>query len=310
LQKLESVLTLPTPVEPLVLDAAFKSGCKLFIKRDDLIHPHICGNKWRKLKYNITEALIIKATGLLTYGGAFSNHLVAVAASGSYLGMPTVGIIRSYNSDLDNATIDILNSHGMQLEFVHPDIYKVKGGHPDMTRLLSKYPHHYHIPEGGTNDHAIRGVMEMVEELNLDESKFTHIVVGLGTAGTLAGISHALSDYPDIQLLGISPFKGAVDDLEGFKYLSEPMKDRITILPHVPPTKFGAFSNQMVDYIKCFYNATGIKLDPVYNVKVMQTLETLLDRGYFKEGSKILVVHTGGLQGIPGYEQRYECDLV
>ena len=308
LRLVEQELRLPTPTDCLSTSFTCKFDCDLFIKRDDLIHPLICGNKWRKLKYNLAKASDQKNKIIVTFGGMYSNHLVAVAVAGFLIGIPTLAIIRSYKKDVNNPTIKILRDYNMKLEFVDPYVYKTKENHPKIQSILRIYPNHYLIPEGGSNTLAFRGVSEMMEEISNDNLDYSHILVGIGTGGTLAGIAKFLSDSA-IKIIGVSPFKGPVNNIVGLHSLTKSEWRNVVIINSVPETRFGSFDNRIVSYIKKFYSETDILLDPIYTAKVMMTVESLLEKNYFAPGSRILIIHTGGIQGIKGYEYQYNCDL-
>ncbi len=308
LQSIEQNLHLPTRIDKVTSPAFTKKNCEFYIKRDDLIHPHLCGNKWRKLKYNFYKAFSEKKKTIITFGGAFSNHLVAVAAAGYMGSVKTVGLIRSYKSDDDNPTIRILRDYNMELIFVHPSIYDLKENHPDTLDIIEKYPEYYLIPEGGTNELALRGIAEMMEEVDAFSISFTHIITGIGTCGTLAGIIKSATNQ-DVKIIGISPFKGPVKNFEGFKYLNSMEMEKVEIIRSTPETRFGSLDHSMVEYIRTYKNENDILLDPIYTAKVAMTTEYLLEQMYFEKKSKILMIHSGGMQGISGFEYRHNCRL-
>lgn len=306
LEKIEQQLTLPTPISPIINFLYNQKEVSCFLKRDELIHPHLCGNKWRKLKYNFKHALSKDYAGVITFGGMYSNHLLAVAAAGFYSGLPTCGLVRSYKEDLDNPTIQLLKHLQMKLEYVHPDAYKNKEGDDSVMHTINLYKNYYIIPEGGTNELAIRGVSELIEEIK--EFDYTHMVLGLGTGGTMAGILKGTRPYRT-KVIAVSPFKGLVDDLEGFQYLNDEDRSRLEILPSSLNIRFGGYHSDLISYISSFEKTHKVSLDPVYTVKVMMTLDDLISKDYFPKGSKLLVLHTGGLQGIKGYHYQYRKKL-
>lgn len=309
IQRLEKCLTLPSPVQELTRYSKRFSDIQLFIKRDDLIHPLICGNKWRKLKYNLHEFVRDDYESILSFGGAYSNHLVAIAAAGELLEVATIGIIRSYHKEVNNPTIELLRQKGMKVFFVHPDEYKQKERSLIIRSIIAQFDNAYVIEEGGTNLLAMKGVGEMMEEVIGDAKDFSHVVLALGTGGTLAGVAQALKGTGK-QIVAISPFKGGIKELEGFKYIDEPSFKNIDIIPCFPQSRFGAYDVSIVDYIRSFNDCDNILLDPVYTVKVLMTTEHLINQGYFPLGSQILLIHTGGLQGIAGYEYQNNCQIL
>lgn len=306
LDKIEQHLLLPTPVSQIRPPLCKPRDISVFIKRDELIHPDLCGNKWRKLKYNFDDAFRKNSPGIITYGGMYSNHLVAVAAAGHLAGLATCGIVRSYKVDTDNPTIQKLLGCGMQLEYVNPADYKEKEKNDVISEIISRYKDYYLIPEGGTNELALRGVGEVIKEI--DYYNFSHIVVGLGTGGTLAGVLQATRDYKT-KVVAVSSFKGVVNDIEGFRFLNNEDQKRLDVVASSLDVRFGGHHIDIIDYIKSFKSAHNIELDPVYTVKVMMTLEDLVSKDYFPKGSNVLVLHTGGLQGVAGYNYQYRKKL-
>ncbi len=294
LENLHARLHIPTPIEKINWPELEDYKVAIHIKRDDLIHSLISGNKWRKLKYNIEAVIQNDYKYIVTFGGVFSNHLVAVAVAGHYLKIPTVGILRAYIIDEANPTIRILRNYGMTLHTVNPSEYKLKESSIVIQNILDKYINHFLIPEGGTNKCAIRGVQELWNEVN---DEYSHVVVGLGTAGTLAGLVNSAPKKTEI--IAISSFKGSVDELEGLNQVQ--CNRNYKIVPSQIKGGFGSYNKEIEEFGSVFYNRTGIHLDPIYTIKVMSTLLSLIKGAYFPKGANILFVHTGGLQGILGY---------
>lgn len=297
---IETQLALPSPVERFAYlsDANYRVD----IKRDDLIHPHICGNKYRKLKYNLARAIKQEAQVLISCGGIFSNHLVAVAAAGHLLGIRTKGLIRGYRMDNNNPTIQILKSYKMELELVDPGLFdSVCKSHEDECALSSE---NFWIPMGGTNELALKGIIEGIEEVK-DLASYDYIFCAVGTGGLLAGLIKACISK-DINVVGVSPFKKAFDDLEIFNFLSNDERVDINIIPSVPLTRFGAWHSSIDECIKEVFSLTGVHLDPIYTAKVVLTIQDQIRRVLIPKDSKILIIHSGGLQGYAGYQYRYE----
>ena len=300
LDPVERQLRLPSPIQEIFPNWIKNSTCRLFVKRDDLIHPHICGNKWRKLKYNLLEAKLKDAHVLLTYGGAFSNHLVAVAAAGYFLKISTIGIIRSYEHSIQNPTVEILKSYGMSLSFAHPRDFNSKGWR---SNYLKQIEGSFEISEGGTNTLAIQGVQELVEEQDL--SHYSHILLAVGTGGTLAGLLN--SDLKS-KVIAVSPFKNHINDFKGLRYLKSKSLN-FEIVNSALNSKFGSYHEEMLTFANQFLEETDISLDPIYTAKAMMTLKSIIDRCEIEEGSNVLFLHTGGLQGIQGFNERYNCNF-
>ena len=263
-------------------------GVELFLKREDAIHPFISGNKYRKLKYNIGEAQNLGFKKLLTFGGAYSNHIAAVAYAGYAFDFETLGIIRGdelQDKIEDNVTLSFAKKHGMQFEFVTREAYRTY-------KLIDEYEDHYVIPEGGTNALAIKGCEEILTETDLG---FNYICTSVGTGGTVSGLINC--SQPSQQVLGFPALKGSFLQEDISKFASKTNWKLIT------DYHFGGYAKinlELIRFINEFKERQHIQLDPVYTGKMMFGIFDLLEKGFFPKGSKILAIHTGGLQGIEG----------
>lgn len=274
----------------------FQNGIELFIKREDLLHPIISGNKYRKLKYNIEEAKKLSHNTLLTFGGAFSNHIVAVAGAGAEFGFETIGVIRGEELESkisENSTLAKAQELGMQFYFVSRTDYRDKESSLFVTHLQEKFGDFYLIPEGGTNNFAIQGCEEILT--SSDKNYFTHITCAVGTGGTISGLIN--SSEENQQLIGFSSLKGA--------FLSDVIRNFVKKTNwHLCDTYhfggYGKVNDEFITFLNSFYSQTNIPLDPVYTGKMVYGVLDLIDKGYFLPNSKILMIHTGGLQGIKG----------
>jgi 1-aminocyclopropane-1-carboxylate deaminase/D-cysteine desulfhydrase-like pyridoxal-dependent ACC family enzyme len=272
--------------------------------RDDLNDPLISGNKMRKLKYNLLEAKNKKCDTLLSFGGAYSNHIHALAAAGHRFGFRTIGIIRGQRPEQLNPTLADAQRFGMDLRFVARSLYRqVK--YPDArAHLQEEFGRHYWVPEGGSNNLALRGVAEMMQR---PDRSYNYVCTAVGTGGTLAGI-----------IAGI----GAKGHVIGFPVLKDGafLAGDIRDLLQAADTKdhknwhletgyhFGGYARYdqgLVDFINYFYEHHSIPLDPVYTGKMMYGIFDLVKRGRIPEGSEMLAIHTGGLQGIRGFNDRF-----
>ena len=270
-------------------------GIELYIKRDDLIHPHISGNKYRKLKYNIQEAQKLNVKRLLTFGGAFSNHIASVASVGKEYGFNTIGVIRGeelVNKVNDNPTLKFARSCGMQFKFISRSDYREKTKDSFIINLKEEFGEFYLLPEGGTNDLAVKGCEEI---LTKDDADFDFICCSIGTGGTISGLINCSSKGQ--QVLGFPALKGGFLKNEIVKFANK------TNWKLVLDYHFGGYAKvsvELIEFINAFKKNTGIPLDPVYTGKMMFGIFDLMDKGFFPKGSKILALHTGGLQGIQG----------
>lgn len=268
---------------------------QVFIKPDYLNHPFISGNKYRKLKYNILEAQRFQKTRLLTFGGAYSNHIAAVAAAGSEFGFKTIGVIRGEElvaKVADNPTLSFAKKQGMHFHFVSRESYRLKTTNDFIESLKSKFGDFYLIPEGGTNTLAIKGCEEILTE---NDKNFDFICCSVGTGGTISGLINSSGTSQNI--LGFPALKGEFLKEEISKFANNPNWDLIS------DYHFGGYAKintELISFINEFKAQYGLPLDPVYTGKMMYGVFDLIRQGYFPKGAKILAIHTGGLQGIQG----------
>lgn len=267
----------------------------LYIKREDLLHPHISGNKYRKLKYNLAQAQKENKQVLLTFGGAFSNHILAVAAAGKEHGFETIGIIRGeeLKSKIEeNPTLWKAQEFGMIFEFVTREEYREKNNPEFIEKLEEKFGDFYLIPEGGTNGLAVKGCEEI---LTKNDESFDYICCAVGTGGTISGIINC--SKPGQQVLGFPVLKGGFLREDICRFAAKANWDLITAY------HFGGYakvSEELIRFINGFYQKNKIILDPIYTGKLVFGVIDLINKNYFPENSKILIIHTGGLQGIEG----------
>ncbi|KMQ65427.1 1-aminocyclopropane-1-carboxylate deaminase [Chryseobacterium angstadtii] len=267
---------------------------KLFIKREDLIHPQISGNKYWKLFYNVNNYLENhpESPYLITFGGAYSNHIAAVSAVGNLAGIPTLGLIRGEelaNKWRDNPTLLFAKRNGMNLKFVSREEYRHK---EKLTEFLqNEFPHALIIPEGGTNKEAVAGVKMMLNDQTKD---FDYLCTAVGTGGTVSGIAEFCEENQKV--IG---FK-VVDDASLENKILELTSMRNLNLIDSCFGGYGKIKDETIRFINDFKEKYGIPLEPVYTGKMMQKVFELIHEGYFPENSRVLCFHTGGLQGIEG----------
>ena len=271
----------------------------LVVKREDEIHSVISGNKYRKLKYNIEHAKQNNYRTILTFGGAFSNHIAATAAVGKLYGLKTIGIIRGeelINKVNENPTLVYAKSCGMQFKFVSRSDFKLKDTKPFLEALKIEFGDFYIVPEGGTNDLAIKGCEEILTEADKD---FDYVCVPVGTGGTISGIIN--STRPSQKVLGFSALKGdfLIEDISRFA-----TQDNWTLISDYHFGGYAKVNAELITFINQFKAVNKIPLDPVYTGKMLFGIADMIKKGYFPEHSKILIIHTGGLQGIKGMNAR------
>jgi 1-aminocyclopropane-1-carboxylate deaminase len=274
------------------------------IKRDDQIDSIISGNKWRKLKYNLRHAKAIGAKGVITFGGCFSNHIHACAFACQQQKLPVIGIIRGEEKNQTNYTLAWAKHWGMQLSFVDRKTYRMRDDESYLQQLQQQYPDHMIIPEGGSNTLALTGMAEVIDELN-QQGKFDTLLTPVGSGGTFAGL--ILGDNNQHNLLGISVLKQ-----DG--YLAEQVNNLLPehakahtnwqIMNQFHCGGYAKFSPNDAERIRSFSQAVGINFEPVYSGKMLLALLDLITAGYFPAEHRIVMLHTGGLQGLAGMYQR------
>jgi 1-aminocyclopropane-1-carboxylate deaminase len=271
------------------------NGITLEIKREDLLHPFVSGNKFRKLKYNVVQAKAENHSVLLTFGGAFSNHIAAVAYAGKEQGFETIGVIRGEelrDKIAENPTLSFAQECGMRFEFVTREAYRHKTDAAFIAQLQAQFGSFYLVPEGGTNDLAVKGCEEILTELDAD---FDFVCSAVGTGGTISGlINSALSHQ---KILGFPALKGDFlqDEIRNFV-----QNKNWELQTDYHFGGYGKVTTEFIEWINWFYAQTGIPLDPIYTGKMVFGVMDLIQRNYFPPKSKILMIHTGGLQGIAG----------
>lgn len=290
---------MPSPVQEIKEDLFLEKGIQVFIKREDMNHPVISGNKWRKLKYNLEEAKRLGHKKILTFGGSYSNHIHAVASAGKKYNFETIGVIRGEETLPLNDTLTYAKSNGMTLHYLNRSDYRIKDSSIVKHSLLLRFGEHYAIPEGGTNNLAIKGCAEIIEELT---ESYDHYCLSVGTGGTISGIIDGLDGK--VSVLGFSSLKGSfltseIDKLL-FRYSGKAYNNwHINNDYH-----FGGYAKvkpELLQFMSDFEDRHGMLLDPVYTGKAMFGLYELIHNDKFDPGQKILFIHTGGLQGRKGF---------
>ena len=268
------------------------SGKQVCIKRLDLIHPAISGNKFFKLKYNLMEARQLGYSGVLTFGGAFSNHIAATAFAAHHFGFQSIGIIRGEElaHKALNHTLTTAQHFSMQLQFLSRDKYRLKDSEEYLAQLKHQYPEYYVIPEGGTNHLAIQGCKEILSSEDLEN--FDLICCAVGTGGTITGLIEASSAHQKI--LGFSALKG--------DFLTHDVKQLTTKTNWqiIDDFCFGGYAKTtpvLLQFMRSFEAEHSIPLEHIYTAKMMFGLSQMIQHQQIAENARILVIHSGGLQG-------------
>lgn len=264
----------------------------LDLKRLDLIHPHISGNKFYKLKYNLQHAKQLGQDTLITFGGAFSNHIAATAYAAHYFGFNSIGIIRGEElaDQRLNHTLATASQFGMQLEFINRQDYRNKEQPDFLAELQSRFPNAYIIPEGGTNSLAIQGCKEILSEQ--DRQNYDVICCAVGTGGTITGLIE--SSHFNQNILGFSALKG---DFLTHDVAHLTAKNNWKIIDEYCCGGYAKTSAQLIEFIQFFEKQYQIPLEPIYTGKMLFGIFDLIEKAYFPPHTRILAIHSGGLQG-------------
>lgn len=297
----DSKIITPTPIQPIAHHEFKHNNIKCFIKRDDMINPLLSGNKWRKLKYNIELAKQDNKHTILSFGGAFSNHLYAVAGAGKLFNINTIGIIRG-EYDPQNPNNIFLNKMGMKCIYVDRQTYRKRNNKEYLNQLAIKHQA-FVIPEGGYSSAAMQGIIELTQEL--EEFDYDYIICAVGSGTTIAGLANY--NPKKAQVIGIAAFDKAqylnnnINELQlKFSNKIEPYQ----LIVDEEAGKFGSVSPAISEFTREFILKTNIPIEPIYTGKVLYVLRKLIHNKSIKANSRVLVVHTGGLQGLSGLEYR------
>ncbi|MDA9631809.1 pyridoxal-phosphate dependent enzyme [Flavobacteriaceae bacterium] len=275
------------------VDFVNNSGLQLFLKREDKIHNIISGNKYRKLKFNLINAKELGFKGLLTFGGAYSNHIPAVAYAAKKNGFKSLGFIRGeeiVNNYLENPTLKYSHDLGMKFKFLSRSNYKLKTNEYFLRKLKKKFKDYYLIPEGGTNALGVLGCQEI---LNDSDKEFDYICCSVGTGGTICGLINSSNENQKI--IGFSSINKnyLLNDITKFV-----TNENWMLIDDFSFGGYGKVNNELIEFMNNFRLKYGILLDPIYTSKLVYGVLNLITNNFFKPNSKILMIHTGGHQGI------------
>ena len=273
----------------------------LFVKRLDLIHPIISGNKWYKLKYNLLEAKEKGYKTLLTFGGAYSNHITATACAAKENGFKSIGIIRGEEHFPLNSTLVFAKKQDMELHYVSRSNYRQKATKDFIKNLRNKFGDFFLIPEGGTNDLALKGTAEILDG---DDTQY-FICCPVGNGGTIAGVINSSNNNQKI--IGFPAIRG-------FEQLRKDINkwtnnEDWELVNDYVCGGYAKVNEELIDFISEFYKTQNIPLDVVYTGKMMMGVLDLVAKDYFPKGSTVLAIHTGGLQGNKGMSERLGIKL-
>ncbi|MEL6560426.1 MAG: pyridoxal-phosphate dependent enzyme [Bacteroidota bacterium] len=288
-------------VQPVKIPDLPTGTPKIHVLREDLLHPHISGNKWRKLRYNFLEMRQSGMTKLVTFGGAFSNHIAATAACAKAHNYESIGIIRGDElNHTSNHTLRFASEQGMKLIFVSREAYRGKEEPDFLNEYMVNPKDYYLIPEGGTNKKAIKGTSEI---LGSHTENFDVICVCAGTGGTAAGIIN--SAMPHQKVLVFPALKGDFLKKEIGKHISVHKKygESWELIGSYHFGGYAKWNMQLVDFINKFKEVNQIAIDIIYNGKMIFGLQDLIKNSYFYDSTRILAIHTGGTQSTVGFNE-------
>ncbi|KYG83416.1 1-aminocyclopropane-1-carboxylate deaminase/D-cysteine desulfhydrase [Roseivirga echinicomitans] len=294
--------SLKTPIQEIRDPLLDEKGIKFLVKRDDLNHPVVSGNKFRKLKYNLEQAKLEGRDTLLTFGGAFSNHIYAVAGAGASFGFKTIGVIRGEAHETLNPTLAFAQSQGMYLHYMDRESYRRKSEPEILEQLESQFGKCYILPEGGTNGLAIKGCVEIISEVDQD---FDVITCPVGTGGTVSGLIAGLNGTK--RVIGFSALKGDFLKDEVYTLLEEVGTENLRNWSIQTDYHFGGYAKvkpDLISFIQEFERAHNIPLEPIYTGKMFYGLFDMIRNDFFEKGTVIMALHTGGLQGNAGFDFR------
>lgn len=290
-----------TPLQELNYPLVKEHDLRFIVKREDLNHPFVSGNKWWKLKYNLQEALRQGHDTLLTFGGAYSNHIFATAAAAKELRIKSIGIIRGEEALPLNHTLAFAESCGMKLHYISREAYRKKTEPDFIEQLHHQFGNFYLIPEGGTNKLAIKGCSEFASQLS-QEIDFDYLCLSIGTGGTMAGMIEGLEVSKKI--IGFSSLKGGEFLEREISSMTSPEKTNWSINTKYHFGGYGKTTSALKSFIVEVKRNYQLPLDIVYTSKMFFGVLDFIKKGYFKKGSTLLVLHTGGLQGNPNEKDR------
>ena len=264
---------------------------RIGVLRLDLIHPEISGNKWFKLKYNLDQAKKVNKKTIITFGGAFSNHIAATASACKLEGLKSIGIIRGEETSTINPTLSLATQNGMELLFVSREEYSQKNDYGYMQRLRYMYPEAYIIPEGGDNLLGEKGCEEI---LTKETEAYHYIFCSHGTGTTYRGISKSLLPHQELNVVNVLNFEAIANE------------PQTCMLNNYHFGGYAKHNKELLDFKKWFEETYSIQLDYVYTAKLFFAAFDVMKQNKLNKNQKILLIHSGGLQGNIGYKTRYK----
>ena len=278
-----------------------QTNLEISMARADQIHPLASGNKYYKLKPSLEYAKANNIRCLLSFGGAFSNHIHALALTGAKAGFETIGIIRGEAQYADNTTLSAARNAGMKLVFVTREEYRQRADHAYLENLQKDYPDCLIIPEGGSNDLAIKGCIQLAKEINTSDENFDVLAVAAGTGATAAGLICGALVNQSVQIYSALKDASLAERIERF---IKPCANKNYQIHQADYGGFAKINRPLLEHVWEWYENSGVLLDPIYTSKLTMRLIEQTKAGFFAPGTRICILHSGGLQGWLGMEQR------
>ncbi len=295
-------------VQPIKIALPGEGQFSFDIKRDDCIDEVVSGNKWRKLKYAIQQAKKLSKTGILTFGGAFSNHLVATAKTCQLHGLNAIGIVRGEElNENSNASLKDCVRFGMKLLFVSRAIYKERYDYAYLSQLKMEYNSYFVVPEGGASFYGVVGCQEIMTETTND---YDHVVLAAGTGTTAAGVVLSVPLKTKVHVIPVLKADGLLyhELNEKLNWVANDIKvtdellEKVTIHEQFHFGGYAKITDELIQFMKDFHEQTNVQLDPVYTSKAMYGLIELTKQKVIQPNQRTLFIHTGGLQGLRGLD--------
>jgi len=287
-------LKIPSPLTKINSHFLKNKGVELYIKRDDLIHEIISGNKWRKLKYNFLHAKKSKIKNIVSYGGKYSNHLHALSYMSKQFKIQSIGVVRGEREKNLNHTLSFCTENDMKLIFIDRSSYRTKKYDKKfLEKIKTKLGDFYLLPEGGNNKLGVKGCKEIISEIDIE---FDYFCSSVGTGCTASGVIQKLPSNK--KFIGFTPFKKNHEQISVIQNHYSNKKKNWYIFTDTEFGGFGKFNRELLEFINEFYLEHKIKLDHIYNGKQLFYLFILIKKNFFPKKTRIIALHTGGIQGL------------
>ena len=294
-------LNFPSKITKISSNFLHQKQVEIFIKRDDVIHPIISGNKWRKLKYNFQAAADEGYDTILSFGGVFSNHLHALSYACNYFGFGSIGVVRDTDQKKETPTLSFCKKNKMKLYYLDRNQYRQKKSIHIINLLKKEFGKFYLIPEGGNNLLGLKGCQEIFDEIDID---YDYLCSPVGTGCTAAGLIKSMKNNK--KFIGFAPFKKTIEQSENIKNFCDfKLYNNWELISDIHFGGFGKIDSNLIKFVRRFKIDFNMELDLIYTGKLFYSLFNMIKNNAFDKRTKILVIHTGGLQGLNGFNFSY-----